>query len=101
MRTPEQDAKFHAELTAQITAFANAVSEAIHTVAKQYDIPMINAVAAALVITEANLLVSVPEGGPRKALYEAMNALGPAAFEKATPLMDIELISPRNDEVLQ
>lgn len=97
----EQDAKFHAELTAQTTAFAKAIEEAIHTAAKRFDTPMINAVAGAIMMTEANLVVSAPEGAPRIALVNAMNAIGQVAYENATPLMDIEMISRRNDEVLQ
>lgn len=71
-----------AEEQRQAQAFAEAMQIAIQQVIGDFDPPMINAVAGALVTVEAGLLAACDPTG-RKALRKAMEASRPGALAEA------------------
>ena len=65
-------AKFKAEQDRQTQLLVDAISEAINKAAEQFPVPMMNALASALVTVQGRILASVPAGPARKALRKAM-----------------------------
>lgn len=96
-----RDEKFLAEHTRQTVAFSDAIDAAINDTGRQFAVPMINSVATAIVMAEAQLLASVSDPTARQALLDAMNEMRPAAYAKCGSTMRVELIVTRGDEVLQ
>lgn len=71
-----------AEEQRQAQALAEAIQTAIQQVASDFDPPMLNAVAGALVTVEAGVLAACDATG-RKALRKAMEASRPGALAEA------------------
>lgn len=71
-----------AEEQRQAQALAEAIQTAIQQVASDYDTPMLNAVAGALVTVEAGVLAAC-DPASRKALRKAMEASRPGALAEA------------------
>lgn len=71
-----------AEEQRQAQAIAEAIQTAIQQVASDFDPPMLNAVAGALVTVEAGVLAACDSAG-RKALRKAMEASRPGALAEA------------------
>jgi hypothetical protein len=71
--------KFKTELDRQTQILTDAINEAIMNAAEQFSVPMMNALAGALVTVQGRMLSSVPAGPTRKALRNSMeNALSRA-----------------------
>jgi len=71
-----------AEEQRQAQVLAEAIQTAIQQVASDFDPPMLNAVAGALVTVEAGVLAACDAAG-RKALRKAMEASRPGALAEA------------------
>lgn len=67
----------------QVQIMAEAITEAIEKTGLQFQTPMLNAVAGALVSVEASVLASLPDRKTRKALQDTMNRARPKAREAA------------------
>lgn len=77
--TPE----LKAEQQRQSDVLAHAINSVILTVAKTFEMPMMNALAGALVTTEAQMLASVADAKHRKTLRKAMDRERPRALAEA------------------
>jgi len=75
-------AERNAEESRQAQAMAEAIHDAVNECGKQFSPPMMNAVAAALVMIEAGILATL-EPSARKALRQAMERARPGALAAA------------------
>lgn len=73
-----------AEEQRQAQALTEAIQTAIQQVASDFDTPMLNAVAGALVTVEAGVLAACDPAG-RKALRKAMEASRPVPWRRRSP----------------
>lgn len=74
---------WQAEEERQAQILAQAISAAIHETAKQFDAPIMNAVAGALVSAQASMLSAVADPHNRKELRKAMERSLPKALAEA------------------
>ena len=74
---------YKAEESRQSQILADAINKAIQETAKQFDTPIMNALAGALVTTEAVMLASIGDPAARKALRKVMDATRPRALAEA------------------
>lgn len=72
-----------AEEQRQAQVMADAINKAIQETAKQFEAPIMNALAGALVTTEAAMLASIGDPSARKALRKVMDATRPRALAEA------------------
>lgn len=96
-----RDEQFMTEHMRQTAAYSVAIDEAIQQTGKEFECPLINSVAAAIVIAEAQLLASVGNPDARQALHDAMNNLRPEAYARMGANMKIDLIIRQEDGALQ
>jgi hypothetical protein len=75
-------AERQAEEVRQVQAMAEAMHDAINACGKQFSLPMMNAVAGALVTVEASILATL-DPRTRKALRQAMERGRPRALAAA------------------
>lgn len=68
----------------QAQILADAIDKTIRETAEQFETPMMNAVAGALVTVQGHMLASVPTEH-RKAMRKAMEKRLPAAIAQAKP----------------
>lgn len=79
----DEIAYLKAEEKRQAQIFAEAMQAAITAAGKTLEMPMMNALAGALVTVEAGMLASVADHRARKALKEAMKRARPRARAEA------------------
>lgn len=96
-----KDAAFKAEHLRQTEIFAKAIDDAIQAAGSQFAVPLINSVAAAIVMTEASVLASIPDAKARKGLRNLMENTRPRAYAKAAATLNASAIVLREDEALQ
>lgn len=83
MQKDIQEAAWKAEEQRQVQILTDAINTAIQETAKQFDAPMMNALAGALITNEAAMLASVDNSAARKALRKAMDKMRPIALANA------------------
>jgi hypothetical protein len=81
--TQQQREAYKAEEQRQAQIMADAINKAIQETAKQFDAPIMNALAGAIVTTEAAMLASIGDPAARKALRKVMDATRPRALAEA------------------
>lgn len=72
-----------AEEQRQAQIMSEAINKAIQDTAKQFDAPIMNALAGAIVTVEASMLASIGDHKARKALRKVMDATRPRALAEA------------------
>ncbi|WP_418459789.1 hypothetical protein ACNT8L_04640 [Brucella intermedia] len=88
--------KYRLEYSRQVGAYSAAIDQAFNEAGKLFECPLVNALAAAIVIAEARLLASVP-AEHREALLTSMNNFRPEAYAEYGPTMRTETIFSKND----
>lgn len=87
---------YQLEYSRQVGAYTAAIDHAFNEVGKLFECPLVNALAASIVIAEARLLASVP-AEHREALLTSMNSFRPEAYADYGPTMRTEAILLKND----
>ncbi len=82
-KTPKTPQDMKAEEQRQARILTDAIHDTIMETAKQFDHPMMNALAGALISNEASMLASVKDARVRKALRKVMDATRPRALAEA------------------
>ncbi|UGQ20420.1 MULTISPECIES: hypothetical protein [Brucella] len=96
-----KNAAFKTEHLRQTEIFAKAIDDAIQATGKQFEVPLINSVVAAIVMTEASVLASIADHRSRKALRKLMENTRPRAYAQAAATLNATAVVLREDEVLQ